>query len=283
MTDPYPPSRYGSGMPGDASDIDPAAPAVPPPPGPVVPPPPGPVVETTDELPPPSDQGGDSTADQAKDAAKSVAGDAREAGRSVAETAKDEAASVKDDTVRQGRKLLDETSSSLNSHASDQLNRAGGALRSLSDDLGRVAEGESPDQGLVTELAGQINERTEAAAQWLENHEPGDVLEEVKSFARRRPLAFLGIAAGIGLVAGRLTRSVVDNRTQDDDQGAGDRATHANALNAPTGLPVDRSPDAAYGYGDAAAPPVSPRPDIRAVADQPVAWNEIPDPRGGRL
>jgi hypothetical protein len=46
------------------------------------------------------------------------------------------------------------------------------------------------------------------------------VLEEVRSFARRRPGTFLLAAAAAGLVAGRLTRGAVDDK-RDTSSGNG--------------------------------------------------------------
>ncbi len=158
-----------------------------------------------------------SKTDQAKGAAREVATDAQGAGRAVAETAKSEAASVKEDAAREGRKLWDETTSTLSTQATDQMNRAAGTVRTFTDDLGRMARGEQPEAGLATELTGQLTDRTEALATWLEHHEPADLLDEVQRFARRRPVAFLAIAAGIGFAAGRLTRGVAQNHMDDDD------------------------------------------------------------------
>jgi hypothetical protein len=43
-------------------------------------------------------------------------------------------------------------------------------------------------------------------AGFLSDHEPGDLLDQVRQFARRRPGAFLLGAALVGIIAGRLTR-----------------------------------------------------------------------------
>ena len=45
---------------------------------------------------------------------------------------------------------------------------------------------------------------------------PRDVLDEVKRFARRRPVAFLALAAAAGVVAGRVTRGAVAANTSVD-------------------------------------------------------------------
>ena len=45
---------------------------------------------------------------------------------------------------------------------------------------------------------------------------PRDLLDEVKRFARRRPVAFLALAAAAGVVAGRVTRGAVAANTSVD-------------------------------------------------------------------
>ncbi|KZX21445.1 hypothetical protein [Rathayibacter tanaceti] len=47
-----------------------------------------------------------------------------------------------------------------------------------------------------------------AVAQWLEERDPSQLLDDVRSFARRRPGAFILIAAATGLVGGRLLRAL---------------------------------------------------------------------------
>ena len=104
---------------------------------------PGPGVQGTAVPPPPVpyDDDKSGTGQQAKDSARNVAEDTKQAGGAVAGTAKDEALGVKDDAVREGRKLWDETSSTLSTQASDQLNRAAGTVRTFTDDLGRMSRG----------------------------------------------------------------------------------------------------------------------------------------------
>ena len=239
---------------------------------------PGPGVQGTAVPPPPVPHGDDKsrTGQQAKDSARNVAEDTKQAGGAVAGTAKDEALSVKDDAVREGRKLWDETSSTLSTQASDQLNRAAGTVRTFTDDLGRMSRGEKPEDGLATDLAQQVTDRTAALAEWLENREPADVLAEVKSFARRRPVAFLAIAAGLGFAAGRLTRSVAQVHSDDDDQdvwasrtdtagsyGPGDGQYRATPVDPSVGQAVPGTPgynapgQQGYPY-DAPVPPAEP-------------------------
>jgi hypothetical protein len=63
-------------------------------------------------------------------------------------------------------------------------------------------------QGMASDLIRQAAQRSESVASWLENKEPGDLVGEVQRFARNRPGTFLLLAAGAGVLAGRLTRSL---------------------------------------------------------------------------
>ncbi|MEK8109106.1 phage holin family protein [Micromonospora sp. M12] len=50
--------------------------------------------------------------------------------------------------------------------------------------------------------------RRQQAAGWLDEREPGEVLDEVRTYARRNPGTFLAGAAVAGLLVGRLTRGL---------------------------------------------------------------------------
>jgi hypothetical protein len=76
----------------------------------------------------------------------------------------------------------------------------------------------SSESGPLTDLAHQASRKGGEIAHWLENREPADVLDEVRSFARRRPVMFLGLCALAGIVAGRLTRGAVAANTSLDSK-----------------------------------------------------------------
>ncbi|TLM80215.1 hypothetical protein FDW83_19020, partial [Pseudarthrobacter sp. NamE2] len=60
----------------------------------------------------------------------------------------------------------------------------------------------------------------ESVASWLENKQPGDLLNEVQRFARNRPGTFLLLAAGAGVLAGRLTRGLTAGATESQSSAA---------------------------------------------------------------
>ena len=52
-------------------------------------------------------------------------------------------------------------------------------------------------------------------AGWLDQRDPGELLDEVRGIARRKPGTFLLGALAAGVVAGRLTRGAVDASRSD--------------------------------------------------------------------
>jgi len=148
-----------------------------------------------------------STAAVAKDQAASVAGGAADAAQHVAGVAKDQVGQVAAEGGRQARELLGQAKSELSGQAQVQQDRVAGGLRALGVQLSSMAES-SQDRGVATDLAAQAAEKAHQLAGWLEQRDPGSVLDEVRSFARHRPGAFLAIALGAGVVTGRLVRGL---------------------------------------------------------------------------
>lgn len=145
--------------------------------------------------------------DAVKEEAANVAGQAAGAAQGVAETAKTEVTNVASEVKTSAKDLLHQAKSDLTSQAGTQQQKAAEGIRTISSQLRTMAD--APDQqGVASDLIHQAADRSESVATWLENRDPGSVLEEVKSFARQRPGTFLLIAAGAGLLAGRLGRSL---------------------------------------------------------------------------
>jgi len=165
--------------------------------------------------------------DAAKGEAMQVADAAVGSGKEVAATAKEEAANVAAETKQQARSLLETVRSEVGEQAGTQQNRIADALHGLSKELGSMASS-SQESGPLTDLAHQASRRGGEIAHWLQDREPTDVLEEVRSYARRRPGTFLVLCGLAGVVAGRLTRSAVATRTSLDsknDTGSLDRSS----------------------------------------------------------
>lgn len=158
--------------------------------------------------------------EQAKQEAGKVADEAKQGGQQVAETAKAELGHVTSTVGEQTRSLLGQTRSELTDQAGTQQQRVAEGIRALGEELESMAEG-SQEQGVAVDLARQASERSQAVASWLEDREPGDLLEEVKGYARRHPGTFIALAAGVGLVAGRLTRGLTGDDSSSSGTGGG--------------------------------------------------------------
>ncbi|MBT2555022.1 hypothetical protein [Arthrobacter sp. ISL-5] len=148
-----------------------------------------------------------SKTDTAKEEAAIVAGQAAGAAQNVAGTAKAEAANVASEVKTNARDLLYQAKSDLTSQAGTQQQKVAQGLRNISGELSSMASA-SDQPGVASDLVRQAADRSQAIASWLDNRDPGSLLDEVKSFARQRPGAFLLIAAGAGVLAGRLGRSL---------------------------------------------------------------------------
>jgi hypothetical protein len=163
--------------------------------------------------------------------------------------------------------------------------KAAGGLHTLADqlhDMSQKADGE----GLAPEIARQAAERTRGVASWLDEREPGALVEEVRRFARRKPGAFLAGAAIAGVLVGRLTRGAV--AAASDDSSGDSRGDSSGSNGAPAARPMPTTPPATSPHPYAApapgAVPGQPRmpapgysaPPAPPPVTQPRTWDETP-------
>jgi hypothetical protein len=190
------------------------------------------------------------TSDVAKDQAADLGHSSIQAGKHLADVAREEASGVAAEAGRQGRDMLRQAQDQLGQQAAQGQQRLADRLLSLSDELSSMADGSS--QGMAADLARQAASRARDTGQWLGDRKPARVVDEVQSFARRRPGAFLALAAGAGLVAGRLTRGM-KAASGDDPASAAPAAPDAMADPSrrwaqPPGEPANQA-GAAAGVG----------------------------------
>ena len=120
-----------------------------------------------------------------------MAGTAVDSGKEVAATAKEEAAERGGGDQAAGRVVVRHRPHRGGSQqAGTSADRIAEALHSLSKELGGMASS-SQESGPLTDLAHQASRKGGEIAHWLQDREPADVLEAVRSYARRRPGTFL--------------------------------------------------------------------------------------------
>ncbi len=181
---------------------------------------------------------GGGKADAAKEQAGNVAGTAQEAGQHVAGVAKDQAAQVAQETKAQAKDLIAQGRDEVRQQASQQQERLANSLHSLSRELHSMSA-RSEEQGMASDLAREAAQRADSVAGWLDARQGGELLEDVKSFARKRPAAFLGLAAAAGILVGRLGRGL--------KEGAPEGSQHRDTPSGSTVADAAGYPTAGYG------------------------------------
>jgi hypothetical protein len=211
----------------------------------------------------------------AREEAAGVARTAQQSGGQVASTAGEQASRVASEATAQARDLLREGRGQLTEQAREGQRKAANGLRALSDQLREMAD-RSEGQGMAPEVVRQAADRTSTVASWLEDREPGDLLGEVRRFARRKPGVFLASAALAGVVVGRLTRGMVDaERSGDSGQGQGSdngrQPRHAAGSDMPeaTPTPAPASPQASPPVAAPPLPATEAAPGYGAVPPSP--------------
>jgi hypothetical protein len=164
----------------------------------------------------------------AKHEAANVAGTAKDEAAHVARTAGHEAKQVGREARTQFSHLYDQTRVELSDQAAHRQTQLAQGLRSASDELHGMASSTS-DGGVATDVVRQAAQRLGGAASWLDARDPGAVLNEVKRYARRRPMVFLGVAALAGVVVGRLTRSLAAGEPESDGASTPRRSIAASS------------------------------------------------------
>lgn len=150
----------------------------------------------------------------AQEQAGQLAGTAKEQAANLAGTAKEQAASVVGTATEQAQSVLSDAQNELSSQASAQKERAVSGLRALSSDLASMAEN-AQQPGLAAQAVSEAAKRSGTFADFLDEREPGHLLDELRHLGRRRTGAFLLGAAVLGFASGRLLKGArADNDSE---------------------------------------------------------------------
>lgn len=137
--------------------------------------------------------------------ARQTASTAADEAKHLSNVGGEEVQKVAAEAKSQVRSLWDETGSQVHDQTTHQRDRLVGTLQTLSLDLEDMAS-RSDGSGLATELAREAARRARDLSGRLDGREPGQILDDVRSFARRRPGLFLAGALAAGIMAGRIAR-----------------------------------------------------------------------------
>lgn len=179
---------------------------------------------------------------------------AQHQGDRVASSVKEEAQTIAEETKRQTANLLDQAREEVQQQTVTQRDRLVDTLRGFTDDVERMIDGQGAGDGLAADLARQAADRARDLTRSLQDREPGEILDDVRGFARRRPGTFLLGALAAGVVVGRFARGARDDGSSGSSAptgAAGARGSAgstnggrpATAYADPTGVPPARNPD----------------------------------------
>lgn len=162
---------------------------------------------------------GDGKVQAVKQGAAQTGQQVSQAGGQLAHSAAGQGKDVAGEASRQARELMGQASAQLKEQAMAQQHRAADGLRALGDQLRAMSE-RTDQPGMADDLVRHAAERAHQAAEWLNQREPGTVVDEVRDYARRNPGLFLAGAAVAGVLAGRLGKSM---RSMPDGGGMSER------------------------------------------------------------
>jgi hypothetical protein len=211
--------------------------------------------------------------DTAREQATQVKDTAANAAADVAGTAREQASNVIGEASQQARQIADSLGTQLTEQASTQQQRAAGSIRSLAEGVSDMAEGRGAPSGPLGDYTRQAADRLQTAASYLESKQPGDLVDDVRSFAARRPTAFLLGAAVAGFAVGRLVKGAKGGSSSGSSSASGSSASStatsgsgAGAYSAPSApAPVVPSglgdvPVRDDGFGTPTVDPTTPTP-----------------------
>ena len=207
----------------------------------------------------------DGTTDQAKHQASAVA-----------ETGKQQAGEVVNEAKAQTSQLFDEARGRARDRADTQLSQLAGALDEVSGELEQMADGsENAESSYLTALARDGSKTAASLSRRLDEGGLDGALDDVRRFARQRPVAFLAGALGVGLLLGRVTRNADLGKitsTGDDAASEGRSGEASASFGSITGDGADRTGDAT-GLERLDAPPTgsatSSTPASSAIPEDP--------------
>jgi uncharacterized phage infection (PIP) family protein YhgE len=147
---------------------------------------------------------GKQTASVATEAAGQTAATAAEGAKQVASEAAQQVTEVTRQATDQARELVGQAQNQLHEQATTQTQRAAEGLADVGRQIRALSDGQPDRAGFAADAARQLADKVEELAGRIEQRGFDGALDDLRTFARRRPGAFLLSAAATGFVVGRL-------------------------------------------------------------------------------
>ena len=161
---------------------------------------------------------GQEVASTAVEKSQQAVGTASEQATALVAAAKDQLAQVKDEVSVQARGLVVEGRARLEGQARSQTDRLAESVRRVGSEMEALAEGRPVDAGPLSDYVRQAADRLLGIADDIEVRGPEGLFDDVRTFARTRPAAFVLGAAIAGFGVGRLLRASGDGSGSDEPE-----------------------------------------------------------------
>jgi len=126
----------------------------------------------------------------------------------MADQAKETAGQVADQTKQAARQVIDQARDQATSKLGTQKDNAAAGLNSVAQALRQTGEHlREQDQTGVTSYIDGAADQVEQLSSYLQNHDIGQLVDDVEYFARRRPALFVGGAFVLGILGARFLKS----------------------------------------------------------------------------
>ena len=146
-------------------------------------------------------------ASTAKDESAAVAGSAVEGGREVAGELADQVSAVAGTAKDQLSTLMSQAKDELRTQGEARGQQVVSGLQTLSDQMSALVNGRPDQAGGVGTAVSEAQQRVQTYVRSVQGRGPRALVDDVTTFARRRPGVFLLAASITGFAAGRLVRS----------------------------------------------------------------------------
>jgi hypothetical protein len=128
--------------------------------------------------------------------------------REMTDQAKETAGQVADQAQQAAGQVADQARQQVSSRLTGQKDRAAEGLGSVAQALRQTGQQlREQDQQAVTDYIDRAASQVERLSSYLQQHEIGQLVDDVEQFARRQPALFLGGAFVMGLLGARFLKS----------------------------------------------------------------------------
>jgi vacuolar-type H+-ATPase subunit H len=152
------------------------------------------------------DSGVKPVASTATERTREVAHDASAHAGELAESVREHAGEVGQEVIQQGRRVVEDARDTMREQTDVQSRQAVSALRQWSERGRALADGRPQEAGPLADYTRDLAGKVSEAADQFEARGFDGVVQDVESFARRRPGVFLLGAGLAGFAVGRLVR-----------------------------------------------------------------------------